>query len=238
MGLLDRIRPSRLDTFEVRAGGLRLMVMAPAELADQARTSALAHWEQIEAYVVVNPSFKNLKVPFPVHEGAPPVVRAMGEASEAAGVGPMVTLPGAIVEGVARDLGAVTKEVVVGCEGDTFVVSDRPRSYVVEKPDEPGSGGIAVRVRPQGAYAFFCSTGRIRIDPVIGHARVVAVLADHGAVADAVGSAMGSAMHRPHHVERALEVARKVPGVRGAVVLSQGRIGVWGDIEIVAPSPR
>jgi hypothetical protein len=149
----------------------------------------------------------------------------------------MVTLPGALVEAVARDLAATSREVIVSCEGDTFVVSDRARSYVVDPAVDRG-GGIAIRVRPQGPYAFFCSAGRVRLDPVIGLARVVAVLADHGAVADAAGSAMGSAMHRPHHVERALEVARLIRGIRGAVVLVQGRIGVWGDIEIVAPTPR
>lgn len=236
MGLLDRIRQARLVTFEVRAGDLTLKVQATDDLSDQARTSALGHWEQLEAYVVRNPSFRNSRVPIPLVEGAPPIVRAMGEASAAGGVGPIVTLPGALVEAVARDLIEVSREVVVASEGDTFVVSERPRSYVVE-PAHP-EGGIAIRVRPQGPYAFFCSAGRVRVDPVIGNARVVAVLASHGAVADAVGSAMGSAMHRPHHVERALEVARTVEGVRGAVVLAQGRIGVWGDIEIVAPTPR
>lgn len=237
MGILDRIRHARLTTFEVRAGDLVLKVQAPEELADQAKASALRQWEQLEAYVVRNPSFRNSRIPFPVEEGAPPVVAAMGEAAQTARVGPMVTIPGALVEAVARDLAEVTREVVVTCEGDTFVVSGRQRSFVVE-PGQDRQGGIAIRVRPQGPYAFFCSAGRVRVDPVIGHARVVAVLADHGPIADAAGSAIGSAMLRPHHVERALEVARRVGGVRGAVVLSQGRIGVWGDIEIVAPAPR
>lgn len=231
------MRQGRLFPFEVRAGDLVLQIQAPEDLADHARASALGHWEQLEAYVVRNQSFRNSHVPFPVPDDAPFIVKSMGYASQAAGVGPLVTLPGALVEAVARDLLELTKEVIVSSEGDTFVMTDRARSYLVDPPSSPHRTGIAIRIRPQGPYAFFCSAGRVRIDPVIGHARVVAVVADHGAFADAAGSAMGSAMHRPHHVERALEVARMVSGVRGAVVLAQGRIGVWGDIEIVAPNP-
>lgn len=236
MGLRDRLRRTRLTSFKVDIGGLRLHVRARSDLSAEARISALRHWEQLESYVVRHSSFKTSFVPVPVREDAPPLVRAMGEASSAVGVGAMVTLSGALVEALAHDLAAFGRPVVVSTEGDTFVVGNVPGTFMVEPAPDPGLGGLAVRVRLPGPYAFYCSTGRVRIDPAIGRARAVAVLADHGAVADAVGSAMGSALHRPYDVDRALAVAKQTDGVRGAVVLVQERIGVWGDLEIVSPA--
>lgn len=238
MSILDRMRQSRLTTFKVEVGDVRLDIQAADDLTDEARAAALRHWEQLESYVVRHPDFRGAYVPMPVDDDAPPIVRAMAVASNIAQVGPMVTLPGALCEAVARDLTAFSKEVLVACEGDSFVIGGRGRTFLVEAAGRPGDSGIGVRVRSKGPFAFFSSLGRVRVDPAIGHARAVAVLADHGAVADATGSAMGSAMMRPSQIDRALSIARQMPGVRGAVILSQGRIGVWGQFELVTPSPK
>lgn len=234
MRLIDRMRPPRLVPFDVHLGSLVLHVQAVQNLQDEARAAALRHWEQVEAYASRHSTFKSSLVPIPVGGDAPPLVRAMGAASAAAGVGAIVSLPGALAEALARDLARLSRLVVVSAEGDTFAIDARPRVFVVD-PRE-GGAGIAVAVRSQRPYAFYCTSGRVRVKPAIGRARAVAVLADHGAVADAAASAMGQAIHRPSQVARALELASRLPGVRGVVVLAEGRIGVWGSIEIVSPA--
>lgn len=238
MGILDRLRPDTLGFFEVQVGSLYLRIGAADNLRDQARIIALKHWEQLEAYIAGHSSFKTSFVPLPVGNGAPAVVRAMASAAEAAGVGPMLTLPGAISEAVARDLSAFAKEVVVSTEGDTFAMHRRAQTFVVEPPMGPGRPGIGVRIGAGGPFAFYASTGRSRINPGIGHARVVAVLAEHGAVADAAASAIGLAMLRPTHVDRALAAAVRLEshGLRGVVIVAESQVGVWGAIEIV-PAP-
>lgn len=238
MGLLDRLRSESLGWFDIQVGTLQLRIGAVDNLRDEARIVALRHWEQLEAYVAGHASFKTSFVPTPVGQNAPPLVRAMGAAAEAAGVGPMLTLPGAIAEAVARDLSHHSREVVVSTEGDTFVMHRRAQTFVVDPPTAGGYPGIAVRIEAGGPFAFYASTGRSRISSGIGHARVVAVLADHGAVADAAASAIGLAMHMPTHVERALAATLRLEnlGLRGVVILAESRIGVWGDMEIV-PAP-
>lgn len=233
MGLLDRISRTPLRSFELPVGDLTLRVQLTDDLQDETRAAALRYWEQIESYVVRNPGFKTSFVSLPVGQDAPHLVRVMSDASARMGVGPMVTLPGAFVEAVAGDLASMTKEVVVSTEGDTFIVGSRPRIFVVEPAK--GGAGIAVRVKSKKQYAFYSSAGRLRFNPAIGKARSVGVLAEHSALADAVGSAMGLSMHRPHDVERALEVSKETEGVYGAVIVAGGRIGVWGEIEIITP---
>ena len=243
MRILDRLRTDNpLGFFDLYVGTLQLRVGtrtgASNNLRDQARIMALKHWEQLEAYVAGHSSFKTSFVPVAVSNGAPSLVRAMGDAAEAAGVGPMLTLPGAMAEAVARDLSPYTKEVVVSTEGDTFAIHRRAQIFVVEPPMGSGRPGIGVRIQPSSPFAFYASTGRSRISAGIGHARVVAVLADHGAVADAAASAIGMSMVHPTHVDRALAATLRLrpQGLRGVVILAGSQTGVWGEMEIV-PAP-
>lgn len=240
MGILDRLRSDTLSYFELQVGALQMRVGTIDNVRDEARIIALKHWEQLEAYVAGHSAFKTSYVPQPVGAAAPTVVRAMGEAAEAAGVGPMLTMPGAMAEAVARDLSAHAREVVVSTEGDTFAMHRRPQTFVVEPPMGPDRPGVGVRIEAGGPFAFYASTGRARINPGIGHARVVAVLADHGAVADAAASAIGMAMLHPKHVDRALLATRRLEGrgLRGVVILAGSQMGLWGDMEIVPVSGR
>ena len=240
-GILDRLRSDNLTFFDLHVGTLQLRIGAVDNVRDQARIVGLKHWEQLEAYVAGHSSFKNSFVPEPVGAGAPPVVRAMGTAAEAAGVGPMLTLPGAMAEAIARDLSQHAREVIVSTEGDTFSMHRRAQTFLVEPPMGSGRPGLGVRVGAGGPFAFYASTGRTRSNPGIGQARAVAVLAEHGAVADAAASAIGMAMLHPGHVARALAAALRLEaqGLRGVIILAESRIGVWGEMEIVhAPGRR
>ncbi len=240
MGILQRLRSDTLTFFELQVGTLQLRIGAVDNIRDQSRIIALKHWEQLEAYIAGHAAFKTSFVPQPVGPGAPKVVRAMGDAAEAAGVGPMLTLPGAMAEAVARDLSEYAREVIVSTEGDKFAMHRRPQTFVVEPPMGRGRPGIGVRIEAGGPFAFYASTGRTRINPGIGHARVVAVLAEHGAVADAAASAIGLAMLHPKHVDRALTAMLRLEGqgLRGVVILAESQTGVWGDIEIVPVAGR
>jgi len=145
-----------------------------------------------------------------------------------------------MVEAIARDLSSQVREVVVSSEGDTFSVNRKAQTLVVEPPRGSGRPGVGVRIQPGRPFAFYASTGRTRMNPGIGHARVVAVLAEHGAVADAAASAIGMAMLRPTHVERALAAALRLEGLglRGVIILAESQVGVWGEMEIVCAPGR
>lgn len=234
MGLLDHIRPAKLVAFPVDVGGMRFTVRAISELRDEARTSAMRHWEQLEAYLVQHSAFKTSFVPIPIAEDAPPVVQLVGEASELTHAGPMVGLPGALAESIAWDLHAHSKEVIVSGEGDVFMISERDRTFMVDPPRGEDSTGIAVRVHCRGSRAFYTSTGRVSVEPAIGLARAVAVIAEKGALAGSAASAIAYAMHRPKDLDRALALARQIPGVTGALIVVDEAMGVWGEIEIVS----
>ena len=234
MGLLDHIRPIKLVSFPIEVSGMRFTGRAITDLRDEARASAMRHAEHLESYLVQHPDFKTSYVPIPVADDAPPIVQLLSEASEKTHAGPMVGLPGAIAESIAWDLHASSKEVVISGEGDVFMIGDRDRTFMVEPPHGEGTTGIAVRVHCRSSCAFYTSTGRVNVPAAIGLAHSVAVIADKGALAGSAASAIAYEMHRPDDLDKALTLARNLDGVTGALVVVDGAMGVWGEVEIVS----
>lgn len=239
MGLLDKIRPTPLMRVGVDAGELRVHLQVPEAVAGEARAAVLRRWEQAEAYLVRHRSFKEAVGPVPDDESAPALIRSMIAASLTVGVAPMACLPGAMVEAIAHDLELLCKEAVTGCEGVSYVMGLPTQIFPIDTAADEEGRSVGLRVVASNPYAIYSSVGRIRWPPFTGKARAIAVVAEEGALAEAVGAALGSALRKPDYLPRVLETASHVEGVRGGVILLDGTMGVWGDIEIVTPTtPR
>lgn len=230
--------PRGLVTFEIAVGDLLLEIHIAEERRVEALRAAQGHWEQVAGFLAAHPAFVDAFVPVDVEGPLPPVVEAMSGASKALGTAPMVALPGALAEAIARDLAAAGTPVAISTEGDTFAIGSEPRRFLVELPSTVAPSGIGVRVASRRPYAFYASTIRSRIHPAVGYARAVAVLAEHGALADAAASAMGMAMVRREQIDRAIERVRGIAGVRGALLLIDETVAVWGSLELTGALAR
>ena len=85
--------------------------------------------------------------------------------------------------------------------------------------------------------AVATSSGTIGPSVSLGTADAATVLASSGALADAAASAVGNRVHGAGDIEAALDVARGIPGVLGAVVTVGGALGAWGQVELVPTVP-
>jgi ApbE superfamily uncharacterized protein (UPF0280 family) len=59
------------------------------------------------------------------------------------------------------------------------------------------------------------------------------VLADSAALADAAATAIGNRVNEPTDIEKGIELARNIGQLRGAVIIKDDKLGVWGDIKLV-----
>jgi len=77
-------------------------------------------------------------------------------------------------------------------------------------------------------------------EPGIGHARVVAVLAEHGAVSGRRSQRRrhGDAAPLPRGAGVVAALRLKGLGLRGVVILAESQVGVWGEMEIVRAPGR
>ena len=81
-----------------------LHITAPEDFAEESRAAALSFWEQLQSYALRDPAFRERSGPGSVAADAPDIVREMVSAATAAGVGPMFTFQGAVVDQVGRFL--------------------------------------------------------------------------------------------------------------------------------------
>jgi hypothetical protein len=128
--------------------------------------------------------------------------------------------------------------VIVENGGDLYLCGEMPRRVLVVAGDSPLSGRIAVHLDAADLPVAVCtSSGKVGHSVSLGTAHAVTVLADDGALADAVATAAGNVVHGADDVERALDRAMSVRDVRGAVVIAGDRVGFRGRVN-VGPADR
>lgn len=228
------VAPEGLVCFEAVVAETDLQVAAERDLTAQTLDLIREARAELERYIATHPRFASSLVPLPVDESAPGIVRRMAEAAEAAGVGPMAAVAGAVAEQVARGLAAAgSHEVIVENGGDVYLMGARARVLALWA-GEAGAQGVGIEI-PGDALPLAVATSSGRIGPSLsfGSADAVAVLARSGALADAVASTIANRIRAAGDIPAALEAGRAVPGVLGAVATVDGALGAFGDVRLV-----
>jgi hypothetical protein len=227
MGAMKLLR-RRAKSFDIQVQDLVLHITAPEDFAEESRAAALSFWEQLESYGLRYPEFRQSKRPLAeVGSDAPEIVREMVQASAAAGVGPMFTFRGAVVDQVGRFLADQVTELTVACDGDYFIRSRKRMKLAVKRR---GGEPLAVALPP--------SKEPVGVSTTLGRGRGgagpdgLAVIASSCTLADAAAAGVQAVLGKPDGFGMALRYLQQVPGVRGAVVVVGDKIGVSGGVEI------
>jgi len=211
-----------------------LFLLAERDISDVVKDIVLTQRDRLERYIAGNPSFRDSLLPIPVSDTAPGIVKAMALAGRASGVGPMASVAGAVCEAVASGVGDRVRELILENGGDLYVASARERIIGIFVGKEVRGGTIGLRVAPERTPIGICtSSGRIGHSLSFGDAAAATVLARSCALADAAATAVGNRVRGRHGIREGLAAARDIPGVLGVVVMRDGQLGAWGDIDIV-----
>ena len=224
-----RLLRRRPKVFDIQVQDLVLRITAPDDLAEESRAAALSFWEQLQSYGLRHPDFNSSKRPLrQVAADAPEIVKEVVSAATAAGLGPMVSFRGAVVDSVGRYLAEHTGEVTVACDGDYYIRAKKRMKVQVRR-----HGGAPITVALDGSRGVGVST-------TLGRGRGgrgpdgLAVIAQSCMLADAAAAGVQACLAKPDGFGMALHYLQKVPGVRGGVVVVGDRIGVAGAVEIAA----
>jgi len=71
----------------------------------------------------------------------------------------------------------------------------------------------------------------------MGAADAVIIISASTPLADAAASAAGNVVKDKKEVKKGIEIARKIPGVLGAVAIKDDKMAAWGDVDIIPLSP-
>ena len=229
------VKAEDLVTFEVIEKETDLLISATKELKRQAREAVLYYRQDLESYIKQNPDFYTALEPIDVKIDAPAIVKAMADAAKRAGVGPMAAVAGAVAEFVGRDLLKFSDEIIVENGGDIFVRSRKKRVFGIFAGEKsPFTGKLALEAEPSEDGLGVCtSSGTVSHSLNFGNADAALIIAHDAALADAVATPTGNIVKAASDIEKAIEFARSVTGVKGVLILIGDKMGSWGEVKLL-----
>ncbi|MDI6901365.1 MAG: UPF0280 family protein [Anaerosomatales bacterium] len=227
------VSASGLQTFQVVRRETDLQISAVRDLTSEAVELVDALRADLERYIGRVPRFAESYAPLDVEPGASEIVRAMAAAAQAAGVGPMAAVAGAIAERVARGLAEKSPDVIVENGGDLYMMGAHPRTVALWAGTSPLSGRVGIAFDADRMPIAVCtSSGTIGHSQSFGRADTVTVIARDGALADAVATALANRVRDAGDVSAILRHAEGIEGVSGVVVILGDHLGAWGDVRL------
>ncbi len=226
-----------LITFNVTEKETDLYIRASSNLQRKALRLVWKCRRQLEKFIEKSPVFQTSLEPVEVPPGAPVIVREMAAAGKKAGVGPMAAVAGAIAECVGKELLDFSPEIIVENGGDIFLKILRKRVVGIYAGGSPLTGKIGLEISPGDTPLGVCtSSGTVGHSLSFGKADAVVVMAASAALADAAATATGNRVKQASDIDKALEFAREIGGLRGVVIIIGSDIGAWGELKLCETS--
>ncbi len=230
----DWSRDKDLISFTVALKESDLYVRATRNLSRKALKSLLNHRAALEGYIGRHPEFASALAPLAAGQDAPFIVQDMAAAAQKAGVGPMAAVAGAIAEWVGKDLLPFSPEVIVENGGDIYLRTQKTRSIGIYAGRSPWSGRLALRIEPGETPLGICtSAGTVGHSRSFGRCDAAVLISASASLADAAATAVGNLIQSAADIEKGIDLARSLDGIRGAVIIKDDRIGFWGGVQLV-----
>lgn len=228
-----------LITYRVIVEESDCLISTRTPLENKARRAIVKYREILKKYIATHPLFLTSLEPVKVEIDAPVIVKAMAEAGELANVGPMAAVAGAIALFAGKELGNFSPEVIIENGGDIYIASQKTRVAGIFAGNSPFTGKIGLEIEGKDTpLGISTSSGTVGHSLSFGKADAVVIVADDAIISDAVATAIGNLVLSTSDIPSALEKAQKLPGVRGAVIIKDEEIGVWGKIKLIHTEAR
>ncbi len=188
----------------------------------------------LENYIKLQPEFQTSLVPLPLLTGAPEIVRRMGRAAWAAGVGPMAAVAGAVSEMIGEKLLETCSEVVVENGGDIFLKSESERIIAIFAGPSKFTYKIGIRVAAYETPLGICtSSGTVGPSLSFGKADAVVIKGTTAALADAAATAAANRVKTAEDLMKAVDFVKGITGITGILAIKDDKMAAWGRIEMV-----
>lgn len=222
-------------SFTIQVKESDLWIRARKDLSIEGYERLFQYRHSLEVYIQQHPEFKDSLEPLSFDPLAPPIVQTMLQAGQAAGVGPMAAVAGAIAMYVGQDLLALSPDVIIENGGDLFVLSHDPLIVGIYAGESPLSERLGIQLPPSDRSVGLC-TSSATVGPSLsfGRADAVTVLSPSAALSDAVATGVGNQVQSKNDIQPALEWAQTIPKVEGVLIIIGEQMGVWGKMELVS----
>ncbi len=229
-----QIKDSDLISFIAAIKETDLYVRARSDLTRQTLSLIGEYRSSLEQYIREHPLFLHSLKPMPVEDGAAEIVRLMAEAGQAANVGPMAAVAGAMAELVCKGLLKYSPEVIVENGGDIFMRTRKRRRIGIFAGDSPFTGKLALEIDPKETPLGICtSSGTVGPSLSLGATDATILLSKSAALADAAATAVGNLVKTADDIQCALDYGSEIKGVTGMVIIIGESMGAWGRVKLI-----
>ena len=218
--------------FRVKVEQTDLWISAPQELKPLATKAVVELRHQLERYLTRHREFAKSLTPLEPLTGAPEIVRRMCKATQRAQVGPMAAVAGTIAQLVGERLGKKVPEGAVENGGDLFLWGEGLRKVGIFSGDHP-LHHLAIEVEVKSQLGICTSSGRIGHSLSLGKANAVTVVSKDSSLADAWATALANMVKGEESIPEVLKIVQNTHEILAAVVIFEGKMGVWGDLRII-----
>ncbi len=227
--------PKGWEIFRVKYRETDLWIRARLNLEREAMEAVLSCRLQLEQYIASHGNFLRSLEPLPDDPLAPSLVNRMLKAAITAGVGPMASVAGAIAQAVGVSLEPFSDSVIVENGGDCYLQLQQETTVgIFAGPDSPFTGKIAVKLGPDRFPVGICtSSGTVGHSLSFGKADAVTIVSHDASLADAAATRLGTMVKTPADIDKALELAPRIPSIEAVLILIKDKMGIWGNVEIV-----
>jgi ApbE superfamily uncharacterized protein (UPF0280 family) len=227
------VKDNELVSFNVVVKETDLYIRASSNLEQKALKLVVKYRDMLERYIERHPLFLTSLEPITVEDDAPPIITRMAEAARKAGVGPMAAVAGAIAEFVGSELLAFSPEVIIENGGDIYLKSLKKRLIGIYAGKSPLTGKIALEINGEETPMGICtSSGTVGHSLSFGKADAAMVLSKSATMADAAATAIGNIVSQPADIPLGIELAQRIDGVSGAIIIKDDKMGLWGEVKI------
>jgi ApbE superfamily uncharacterized protein (UPF0280 family) len=190
---------------------------------------------ELEQYLKFNAKFKWSLDPIEVEQWAPEVVKRMASAGFLANVGPMASVAGVIADMALEHGLKATPTVLVVENGGEIAASTLTTPINVGAYAGAGDfKGFTFTIYPEDApIGVASSSSKLGAGISFGEADLVTVFAENAGLADAAATAICNLVKNNDYknaVEKALDKALKIKGVKGCIIVYGDFIGLKGWI--------
>lgn len=200
----------------------------------ESRDQVKAYRGCIQDYIKRRPEFLSSLRPIAQDQFAPPLISHMIEASEAAGVGPMATVAGALSHYVGEQI-AYNEEIMIENGGDIYLKSNEDKVIAIYAGTSQFSNQVGIKIKSEDTPIGICtSAGKVGHSLSFGNADAVVVISEDTLLADATATAIGNMIKTPEDIRLGLEFGKNIRGILGIVIIIDDELGAWGGIELVS----
>ncbi len=198
------------------------------------RSLIINYRSQLEEYITRDPVFASTLIPHKLKDSAPEIAVIMAEATEAAGVGPMAAVAGAMSEAIGTELLKYSSDVIVENGGDIFMHSQCKRIIGIYAGKSSFSNKIGIEIDSLANPLGICtSSGTVGHSLSFGIADAVIILSSSAPLADAVATATGNRVLSSQDLKNAVDYAVSIRGITGAIAIVDKDMAIKGSVKLV-----